>query len=74
MKKIYKNNRYLNIDQHLAQHQEFIDMYSELRKEILSKGADYYLALHIEKVLRSWWTDHILKSDMLYVPSIKLFE
>lgn len=64
-------NKYPKLIQHQKSHQHFIYFYDKIIHEIDVKGADNYLAIKVEKEIRNWWENHILKEDMEYVPFIK---
>ena len=56
---------------HQEEHKKFTSFYNSLKREYLSKGADCYLALDVDKEIRKWWENHVLKTDMAYVPHFK---
>jgi len=56
---------------HREQHKHFMQILRDFRIEFEKKGADSYLAIRIEKELRSWWENHILKTDKLYMSRVK---
>ena len=55
---------------HVLVHDRFRKMFRDFMVELDRRGGDSYLAIQIEKDLRRWWENHILKSDMRYVPHI----
>lgn len=69
--KILYDNFYPDFTKHLSYHQEFTRSFKEYSGDFNKNGPDNYLAIRMEKEIRSWWENHILKIDMLYVPYIK---
>ena len=69
--KVLRNCSYPDLDRHIKQHDEFRALCTGLLIRYKEKGPDNYLALEVEKQVRKWWEDHILKMDMAYVPFIK---
>ena len=65
---ILERTDYPDLEAHKQQHLRFIDYFKELDHEIKSRGADNFLAIKVEKEIRTWWTQHELKFDRLYVP------
>jgi hemerythrin len=63
--------RYPELPGHTAEHQKFRRMCKDLISECSIKGTDQYLALETDKILRTWWEDHILKSDMSFILFMK---
>lgn len=68
--KLLRDSSYHDFEKHFLQHEEFRALCADLLKRY-KKGADNYLALDIDKEMRKWWENHILKMDMAYVPFIK---
>jgi len=62
---------YPDFEAHFNQHQEFRKLCSELISSYNEKVYDNYLALDVDKQMRKWWENHILKMDMAYVPYVK---
>jgi hemerythrin len=56
---------------HFKEHVKFRELYEKIKKEFDEKGPDYYLALDVDKEIRKWWENHILITDMAYVPYVK---
>ena len=56
---------------HAHQHQEFRNIYTGILNNFKARGSDSYLALDVDKKLRKWWENHILKMDMAYIPYLK---
>jgi len=56
---------------HRSQHLAFRDIIKQFRWELESRGADAYLALKVEKELRNWWMNHILKTDISHAQFLK---
>lgn len=67
---MYKNF-FPGLEKHIQDHRSFAKLFGDIRKDFEKKGADSYMAIRIEKELRRWWENHILKTDMLYVPYLK---
>jgi hemerythrin len=59
---------YPGFAKHVHQHNEFRIFFDELMNSCRDRGADSYLAIDVDKKLRSWWENHILKMDMDFVP------
>ncbi len=59
----------------LKRHREHHDMFREkcsmLIKRFKTGGSDSYLAIEVEKLIISWWEEHVMKMDMAYIPFIK---
>jgi hemerythrin len=68
---IMKRINYPDLIAHQEEHKKFTSFYNNLKKESLSKGIDTYLALDVDKQIRKWWENHVLKTDMAYVPHLK---
>ncbi|HNX24620.1 MAG TPA: hemerythrin family protein [Spirochaetota bacterium] len=68
--KLLRDCNFFDFEKHFEQHEEFRSLVAELLNRY-KKGADNYLALDVDKQLRKWWENHILKMDMAYVPYIK---
>ena len=64
-------SKYPQLSDHIKSHKEFIRIYSDFQKEFFRRGADNYLAIHVEKVIWKWWEEHVLNEDMQYVPYLK---
>jgi hemerythrin len=62
---------YPDFPKHLYEHNEFRKMFSELKEECYKGGPDAYLAIDVDKLIRKWWENHIMKSDMDFVPYVK---
>ena len=69
--KIMMDLHYPEFSKHYEAHKQFRSMCKELARECMNKGVDQYLALETEKELRKWWENHILRSDMSFVPYVK---
>ncbi len=69
--KMLFDNLYPEISKHINNHKEFINVFKEFTSDFIKKGPDNYLAIRMEKEIRFWWENHILKIDKLYVPYIK---
>jgi len=62
---------YPGLDRHRREHDEFRRKYAKIMNEYRARGADSYLALDVDKEVRTWWENHILKSDMAFIPHVK---
>jgi hemerythrin len=69
--KLLYDNYYTDISKHINFHKEFIKVFKDYNNDFLKNGPDNYLAIRMEKEIRAWWENHILKIDKLYVPFIK---
>jgi len=56
---------------HSRQHNEFRNIFTGILDSCQNRGADSYLAIDVDKQMRKWWENHILKMDMAYIPFIK---
>jgi len=68
--KLLRDCSYPDYERHFNEHEEFRSLCAELMLRF-KKGADNYLALDVDKQMRKWWENHIMKMDMAYVPYIK---
>ena len=68
---IMEKTNYPDLIIHQVEHEKFTSFYNSLKKEYLLKGADCYLALDVDKQIRKWWENHVLKTDMAYIPHFK---
>jgi hemerythrin len=62
---------YPDIGKHRQEHHEFRELYKKIRDEYEKKEADSYMALDVDKEIRKWWENHIMKSDKAFVPYVK---
>jgi hemerythrin len=62
---------YPDFPKHLFEHNEFRKLYNEMKEECRTRGPDAYLAIDVDKLIRKWWENHIMKSDMDFVPYVK---
>jgi hemerythrin len=69
--KLMYDAHYPHLSDHRQQHSEFRTTCKELSTSCRDRGADKYLAIDIDKKMRKWWENHILKLDLDYVPYIK---
>jgi len=61
---------YPDYGKHREQHSRFRLIFASFLSDFEKKGGDSYLAIRLEKEIRSWWETHILHMDLLYVPHI----
>ena len=69
--KLLSNLKYPEYYSHCEEHQKFRELCKDLVHEYQTRGVDQYLAIETEKKLIEWWENHILKSDMLFIPYYK---
>jgi len=69
--KLMLDNFYPDFAVHVRQHTEFRTVCTGILNTFNDKGADSYLAIDIDKQMRKWWENHILKMDMAYIPFVK---
>ena len=69
--KLMLNADYPDLLNHRKQHKEFRAICRSFITNCNDKGADRYLAIEVDKQMRKWWEDHILKLDLDYVPYVK---
>jgi hemerythrin len=69
--KLLRDCSYPDYTGHFNQHEEFRALCEELLTRYKRKGADNYLALDVDKQMRKWWENHIMKMDMAYVQFVK---
>ena len=62
---------YPDLSNHRKQHNEFRITCREFFASCREKGADKYLAIEVDKQMRKWWENHILKLDLDYIPYLK---
>ncbi len=69
--KILRDCSYPDYEGHVNQHEEFRALCADLLHRYKEKTDDVYLALDVDKQMRKWWENHILKMDMAYVPYVR---
>lgn len=69
--KLMLDNIYPDFAAHARQHAEFRNLCTGILNNFRSRGADSYLAIDVDKQMRKWWENHILKMDMAYLPYLK---
>ncbi len=62
---------YPDLGGHRRDHDEFRQKFAKIKNEYKKKGADSYMALDVDREIRKWWENHILKTDMAFVPHVK---
>jgi hemerythrin len=62
---------YPDFPKHLYEHNEFRKLYGAMKDECETRGPDSYLAIDVDRLIRKWWENHIMKSDMDFVPYVK---
>ncbi len=70
--KLMLDNTYPDFAAHSRQHNDFRTYCTGVLNTFKTKGTDSYLAIDIDKHMRKWWENHILKMDMAYIPFIKI--
>jgi len=68
---LLRDCNYPDFDRHAEQHDEFRKIIAEMSASYKEKGGDNYLAIDVDKQLRKWWENHILKMDLAYVPFVR---
>lgn len=61
---------YPDLADHQRKHNQLVDYLLKLDSEIMTRGADNYLAIQVEKFIREWWEEHELLYDKKYVSYI----
>ena len=56
---------------HSRQHNEFRTYCTGVLNTFKNKGSDSYMAIDVDKQMRKWWENHILKMDTAYIPFVK---
>jgi len=69
--KLMLENFYPDYALHVRQHQQFRSIWTEVLNKFKNRGGDSYLAIDVDKQMRKWWENHILKMDMAYIPYLK---
>jgi len=69
--KLLSDCNYPDFDRHFEQHEEFRKLVAEMSSNYKEKGGDNYFAIDVDKQLRKWWENHILKMDLAYVPFVR---
>lgn len=67
-------NEYPDLEAHIALHRNFVEQYTELKKQIEFQGTSEDLLIDIENKLARWWVDHIGIQDKKYAVFIALRE
>lgn len=49
---------------HKSQHEEFVEGFSELKKDFEAKGSSFSIVISTNRLLGVWWINHISKVDM----------
>lgn len=57
--------------QHVHEHNLFRETMINIIESCKEKGLDSYLAIDVDRQMRKWFENHILKTDMAYVPYLK---
>lgn len=68
---IMKSNSFPGLSEHRKNHESFTDIYNRIINDYMKSGSGPYIALRVEKEMRDWWENHIMKMDMEYVPYVK---
>jgi hemerythrin len=62
---------YPHLSSHTQIHKGFNKIFESFKLDFQKRGADNYLAIHLEKEIRRWWEEHVLNEDMRYVPYLE---
>ncbi len=65
--KLMLDSTYPGFAAHVRQHEEFHNLCTSMLNNFRNRGADNYLAIDIDKQMRKWWENHILKIDMAFI-------
>ena len=68
---LMNKHRYQGLPKHAKEHQDFRVMYNGIKDEFKKKGTDSYMAIDVDKKIRKWFENHVLNTDMAYVPFLK---
>ena len=68
---LLRDCNYPDFDRHIEQHEEFRKLIAEMSASYKEKGGDNYFAIDVDKQLRKWWENHILKMDLAFVPFVR---
>ena len=60
---------YLGLLQHRREHEDFISKANDLKQR--SEEGEFVLSFEVIQFLSDWLNDHILETDMKYVPTFK---
>lgn len=60
-----RENSYLDIDLHVAQHDEFKKQYGKLRNDFMTKGYSIVVGLSVQRLMSEWLNQHVLKTDSI---------
>jgi hemerythrin len=63
--------KYPHLSSHIKLHKAFNKIFDDFKLDFEKRGGDSYLAIHLEKVIRKWWEDHVLAEDQRYVPYLE---
>ncbi len=69
--KLMYDAHYPVLSAHRKQHLEFTNRCKEMFISCKDHGTDTYLAIDVDKQMRKWWENHIMKLDLDYVPYLK---
>jgi hemerythrin len=68
---VMKKNNYIDVSKHAREHEDFRILYKGIKDQFTIKGTDSYLAIDVDKKIRKWWENHVMNTDMAYVPVLK---
>lgn len=68
---ILKKNNYPDYEEHLKEHAAYRMIAKDIERELHKEGPSLYIAVRVEKEIRSWWENHILKTDLKFAPFLK---
>lgn len=69
--KLMYDAHYPLLTAHHQQHLEFKNTCKDIFISCRDQGTDTYLAIDVDKRMRKWWENHIMKLDLDYVPYLK---
>ena len=69
--RLLRECNYPDFEKHAEEHDKFRKSIAEMSASYKKNGGDNYLALDVDKHLRKWWENHILKMDMAYIPFVR---
>ena len=68
---LFKKYNYPGIDEHIKQHAAFRIIQNGIMTKVKAGKTPLSYAIEVGNQLNDWWTNHILGSDLKYVPYLK---